>query len=1091
MSSADSETESDRPIRVNPIRPLPADTREQYRLKLARIALDEMYQFVAVLDAQGTLLEVNRAALEGGGLKLSDVEGKPFWECFWWGVSEETRENLKNAISRAAQGEFIRYDVEVYGRAAGTETIIIDFSMIPVRDESGQVTFIVPEGRDITEKKAQEREIARKNVELAALDRAKTAFFSNVSHEFRTPLTLMLGPLEEGLASEQGSPNREETALIHRNGLRLLKLVNTLLDFSRIEAGRVQASYEPTDLSAVTTDLASAFRSAIENAGMSLTVEAPRLSEAIFIDRDMWEKIVLNLLSNAFKFTFEGAIAVLLDEGPTSVNLRVSDTGIGVPEVEIPHLFERFHRVEGAKGRTYEGTGIGLALVHELVKLHGGTVAVESAVGKGTAFTVRIPKGTAHLPADRVRAERTFASTALRADAYLEEALRWPSDAARVGTSEQNPGLPFREGLGRESHSQEPMEEKSRARILLADDNADMRDYVRRLLSQRYAVDAVADGEAALASAITSLPDLVLADVMMPRLDGFALLRALRKDPRTQAVPVILLSARAGEEARIDGLDAGADDYLTKPFSARELFARVTSHLELARVRQEASEAVLVRTAQFETLLNNAPLGVYLVGGDFRIREVNPVALPVFGGIPDLIGRDFDEVIHVLWPKASADQVVERFRHTLRTGEPFADPEYVADRRDRGARECYEWQIGRIRLSDGYGVVCYFRDISSQVLAREALQETDRRKDEFLAMLAHELRNPLAPLAMAAHLLGQRAEGQSELLRMVDVIARQTAHLTKLVDDLLEGSRVAQGKIRLEKKPVDVSQIAGAAIELARPLVDAKKHELTLTQQAGPLWVEADRTRLVQVLGNLLSNAAKYTSEGGRIQLTIKREGQEIVCRVRDNGIGIAEQLKPRLFELFSQGETSLARSEGGLGIGLSLVRALVDLHGGTVEAHSDGPSLGSEFVVRLPEYLGRVNPAELTGVPEERLEIAPRRILVVDDNRDAADSLAEALTEAGHKVQVVYDGTSVLDAVRTNRPEVVLLDLGLPGLNGFEVARRLRREHGNGITIIAVSGYAQEQDRRASTEAGFDHHLVKPVRLDSLIALLARPASN
>jgi PAS domain S-box-containing protein len=1071
MSLVDSETEPAPPIRVNPIKPLPADTREQYRLKLARIALDEMYQFVAVLDAKGTLLEVNRAALEGGGLELSDVEGKPFWECFWWGVSEETRENLKKAIARAAQGEFIRYDVEVYGRAAGKETIIIDFSMIPVRDESGLVTFIVPEGRDITEKKAQEREIARKNVELAALDRAKTAFFSNVSHEFRTPLTLMLGPLEDGLASPEGSPNREQTALIHRNGLRLLKLVNTLLDFSRIEAGRVQASYEPADLSAVTTDLASAFRSAIENAGMCLTVTAPRLSEAVFIDRDMWEKIVLNLLSNAFKFTFEGTIAVLLDEGPASVSLRVSDTGIGVPELEIPHLFERFHRVEGAKGRTYEGTGIGLALVHELVKLHGGTIAVESALGKGTAFTVRIPKGTAHLPVDRVRAARTLASTALRADAYLEEALRWPTDASQV--------------------PQDSREEKSRARILLADDNVDMRDYVRGLLSQRYAVDAVADGEAALASATTSIPDLVLADVMMPRLDGFALLRALRKDPRTQAVPVILLSARAGEEARIDGLDAGADDYLTKPFSARELFARVTSHLELARVRHEASEAVLVRTAQFETLLNNAPFGVFLVGGDFRIREVNPVARPVFEGIPDLIGRDVDDVLHVLWPKASADQLVQRFRHTLQTGEPFADPEYVADRRDRGARECYEWRIDRIRLSDGYGVVCYFRDISPQVLAREALQEADRRKDEFLAMLAHELRNPLAPLATAAHLLRRRAEGQSELLRTVDVIARQTVHLTKLVDDLLEGSRVAQGKIRLEKKPVDISPIAAAALELARPLIDAKKHELMVTQQAGPLWVDADRTRLVQVLGNLLSNAAKYTNEGGHIQLTIKREGREIVCRVRDNGIGISEQLKPRLFQLFSQGETSLARSEGGLGIGLSLVRALVNLHGGAVEAQSDGPGQGSEFVVRLPEYLGKVNAQEPAGVLEERPQIEPRRILVVDDNRDAADSLAEALAEASHKVQVVYDGTSVLDAVRTHRPEVVLLDLGLPGLTGFEVARRLRQEHGKKMMIVAVSGYGQDQDHRASTEAGFDLHLVKPVRMDSLIELLARAAPN
>ncbi|MEK0084754.1 PAS domain S-box protein [Benzoatithermus flavus] len=867
---------------------------------------------------------------------------------------------------------------------------------------------------------AQAYEEERKRAEaLAEIDRAKTLFFSNVSHEFRTPLTLMMGPMEEVLAKPKDQVPPDDRALIevaHRNGLRLLKLVNSLLDFSRIEAGRVQAAYEATDLAALTTDLASNFRSACERAGLDLVVDCPPLPEPVYVDREMWEKIVLNLVSNAFKFTFEGAIAVELRPGDGVAVLTVRDTGTGIPASELPRLFERFHRVAGAKGRSYEGSGIGLALVQELVKLHGGTIQVESTEGRGTAFTIGIPFGTGHLPQERIRSERALASTAVRAHAYVEEALRWlPEGAAIEEMTEKSfadsaADVPAAKGV-------------ERARVLLADDNADMRDYVRRLLSTRYEVVTVSDGRAALAAVRTSRPDLVITDVMMPHLDGFGVVKALRADPETRDLPVIMLSARAGEEASIEGLEAGADDYLVKPFSARELLARIAANLALSRLRQEATAAIrrseerlraaleasgtgtfrwdirsnalewdealdrlfglppgrtapsldqflalvhpddrsgvaercrqcasegtdfemefrvvwpdgsvrwlydrgktfrdaqgrpaymtgacvdvtlrkraealqaaqkralelaiedaplaqvldmLVRTveaqsdpgivssillvdsdgrhlrhgaapslpeaytkaidglpigpdvgscstaaytkkpvhiadiatdplwigyqdlalshglracwctpilsssgevlgtfatycretrqptgsdlelqevaartaalvierrrasaalsrrtAQFETLLNEAPVGVYLVGADFRIRQVNPTARPIFGDIPDPIGRDFDEVIHILWPKACADEVVERFRHTLETGEPYFVPELVEERRDRGVTEYYEWQINRIPLPEGgYGVVCYFRDISAQVQARRAIAESEQR----------------------------------------------------------------------------------------------------------------------------------------------------------------------------------------------------------------------------------------------------------------------------------------------------------------------------------------------------------------------------
>ena len=448
----------------------------------------------------------------------------------------------------------------------------------------------------VTNARAYEEEKRRVEA-LAELDRAKTAFFSNVSHEFRTPLTLMLGPVEDILArpTDQVLPDdRHLLAVVHRNGLRLQKLVNTLLDFSRIEAGRVQAVYAPIDLGAMTAELASNFRSACERAGLQLIVDCPSLPEPVYVDRDMWEKIVLNLVSNAFKFTFNGEIAVTIRESTENVELCVRDTGTGIAPEEISQIFERFHRVKGARARTHEGTGIGLALVQELVKLHGGAVRVESIPGAGTTFVVSIPKGKAHLPTERIGGTTTLASTALGAGPYVEEALRWLPDpdgapgvtapdialdpAPLSASSVTTPGMT--EIVGR------------RARILWADDNADMREYVRRLLSPYYEVEAVPDGKAALDIARARRPDLVLADVMMPNLDGFGLLRGLRANPDTRTLPVILLSARAGEESRVEGLQAGADDYLIKPFSARELVARVSAHLQMAQIRQEAARAL-------------------------------------------------------------------------------------------------------------------------------------------------------------------------------------------------------------------------------------------------------------------------------------------------------------------------------------------------------------------------------------------------------------------------------------------------------------------------------------------------------------------
>ncbi len=419
---------------------------------------------------------------------------------------------------------------------------------------------------------------------LAELDRTKTAFFSNVSHEFRTPLTLMLAPLEDVLnGARLADTERQQLEIAHRNSLRLLRLVNTLLDFSRLEAGRLQPSFEPIDLAVLTADTASGFRSATERAGLTLDIACEPIAEPVYVDRDMWEKVTLNLLSNAFKFTFDGGVAIALRRDGSNVVLAVSDTGVGIPEHELTRVFERFHRIEGQRSRTFEGSGIGLALSSELVRLHGGTIEASSVPGRGSTFTVTLPLGFAHLPADRIGA--TQQRTGTRREAFVEEAMRWLPDVidASATTSTASAALSG------------PM-----PRILVADDNADMRAYVARLLRDRYEVTAVPDGAAALAALRTAPADLLLSDVMMPGLDGFGLLRAIRADPTLRRLPVILLSARAGEEARSEGLDAGADDYITKPFSARELLARVSANLTMARLRQDVGDALRARTAELE-----------------------------------------------------------------------------------------------------------------------------------------------------------------------------------------------------------------------------------------------------------------------------------------------------------------------------------------------------------------------------------------------------------------------------------------------------------------------------------------------------------
>ena len=577
--------------------------------------------------------------------------------------------------------------------------------------------------------RAYEQEHQRADA-LAEVDRAKTVFFSSVSHEFRTPLTLMLGPLEEVLpeAGERLGPERHRQLLtVRRNALRLLKLVNTLLDFSRIEAGRVQAVYEPTDLASLTSNIASVFHSAMDNAGLRFSVDCPPIGEPVYVDRDMWEKVVLNLLSNAFKFTFEGEVAVMLKPVDGAVELRVRDTGVGIAEEERERVFERFHRVESTHARTYEGTGIGLALVQELVKLHGGSVKVESAPGKGSTFTVTIPNGKVHLPAERIQAARALVSAEVRADAYADEAQRWlpdKSSAAVDVTMLAKPASP--------APSPEPEPAMKRQLIVVADDNGDMREYLKSLLRDRYEVHAVADGSQALEATRYLRPALVLADVIMPRLDGFGLLRSIRDDSALASTPVILLSARAGEESRVEGLQTGADDYLIKPFTARELLARVATHVKMANLRRETGEheeqlrrkAEVLQSSErnLAAIINTIPTAAWTTRPDGYCDFINRVWLDYTGMTAEQTqGWGWAEAIH----SDDRKRLTDEWQSCLASGSPVD-----TEARIRRFDAAYRWFLIRANpLRDESGNILKWYgtciDVEDHKRAEEALQASE------------------------------------------------------------------------------------------------------------------------------------------------------------------------------------------------------------------------------------------------------------------------------------------------------------------------------------------------------------------------------
>jgi PAS domain S-box-containing protein len=643
------------------------------------------------------------------------------------------------------------------------------------------------------------------------------------------------------------------------------------------------------------------------------------------------------------------------------------------------------------------------------------------------------------------------------------------------------------------------MPEKPPPTILIVDDIEASRYAVSHILRKaRFVVREAGTGQDALRLAAEK-PDLIILDVNLPDMSGFEVCQKIKADPATAATPVLHLSASfVHSDARAEGLESGADGYLTYPLEPRELIANVQA---LLRVR-EAEKAARAQRELLHVTLSSIGDGVVATDAGGTVTFINPVAQGLTGwSEADAVGRPLDDIFRIVHEK-TGQPIENPAAQVIRTGRAAGLANHsVLIGRD-GTRRPIDDTAAPIRDHERQfvGVVLVFRDIAERKRLEdalrqrsEALADRDRRKDEFLAMLAHELRNPLAPIRNSLQVLRLKLASDPEADHAGEMMERQVKHLARLIDDLLDVSRVTQGKLELQVKSVDLGAVVNRTVEAVRPLMDERRHRLEVVLPDSQLCLRADPGRLEQVLSNLLNNAAKYTDTGGHIRLEAVREGAEAIVRVRDNGIGIRTEMLPRLFDIFQQADRVPGRVSEGLGLGLSLVRSLVEMHGGRVTASSAGPALGSEFVVRLPALpAGAEADPPAREIPGASTSSRSLRVLITDDNRDAAESMAMVLRFSGHEVRTAHDGPAALEVAKSFRPHAIFLDIGLPkGMDGYEVARRLRKQpDAKPALLVAMTGYGQQEDRERSRLAGFDHHLVKPADLMEVDRLLREKAN-
>jgi len=776
-------------------------------------------------------------------------------------------------------------------------------------------------------------------------------------------------------------------------------------------------------------------------------------------------------------------------------------------------------------------------------------VTVESEVGRGSAFTVTMPLGHAHLPSDRLAAARPDASTSVHVDAFVQEASRWLHKDARPNRAEVSPEL------ATDSAARLIGSVTREGRVVVADDNADMRGYLGRILGEQYEVETFADGATALARIQSVPPDLVLADVMMPTLDGFGLLAGIRRDERLRSLPVVLLSARAGEESRIEGLDAGADDYIVKPFSARELLACVSSQLKLARVRLEAEDErlrLLQESAAVTRTLND--VGAIVVSELDRTKVVQAVTdaateltAAEFGAFFYNVLNDAGESYTLYTISGVPRDAFSKFPMPRNTA--VFDPTFKGTSVVRSDDITKDPRYGRSApyhgMPEGHLPVCSYLAVpvkgrSGQVIGGlffghsapgrftahherlavgiaswaavalenaslyASVQEASRLKDDFLASLSHELRTPLNAILGYARMLRTGVMAEDRQHRAMETIERNATSLTQIVEDVLDISRIVSGKIRLNVQAVDLPQIVRNALDVIVPAAEAKgvRVEAILDPKTTP--ISDDPERLQQVFWNLLSNAVKFTDRGGRVQVRLQRLESHVEVVVSDTGIGISPLFLPHVFERFRQADGGPARERGGLGLGLSIARQLAEMHGGTIDASSPGIGRGSTFLVKIPlMILNKMPDAVASGFPRSSPQMPAQiragelrgiRVLAVDDERDALSLLAEALEAASAGVRTARSAPEALASLEDDVPDVLIADLGMPDVDGFQLIESVRNHRNPRVRALpaaALTAYARSDDRMKALRAGFHIHLAKPIDPAELVTTIAALAKR
>jgi PAS domain S-box-containing protein len=864
----------------------------------------------------------------------------------------------------------------------------------------------------------------RRTAQLEELDRAKTAFFSNVSHEFRTPLTLMLGPLRDALG-EDGGLSSDRLEMVHRNAMRLLKLVNGLLDFSRAEAGRMRAEFRPTDIAKLTADLAGTFREAADRGGVELVVDCEAPAKPVYLDRDLWERIVLNLLSNAFKATRDGSIEVRLRTVDGHVRLSVRDTGTGIEPEEMERLFQRFHRSPSV-ARSYEGTGIGLALVKELTELHGGQVAASSTVGGGSEFTVSLPFGSSHLPADQVYADSAEPAASI-AGLFVEEAMSWIEQPADGPT----PAVPPAVGG--------PAAAGARSRVLIADDNPDLRRYLTTLLSGQFDVEAVSDGDAALRVIGERPPDLLISDVMMPGRDGYEVLQALRSSPETHDLPIILLSARAGEEAAIEGLEAGADDYLPKPFSGRELLARVRAHLDLSALRREAAAGLRAERWRLEQTIQQMPAGVMLAQAPSRqIVLANRQAAEILGhGILPLQSGEYDgyQLLSLQRERLKRDE--GPLARAMLSGEIVEDQDMLYVRGD-GRTIVVRISAAPVRDEEGdvVGGVLVFQDVSARVRTERLLSA----QRDILALIASGVSLPRV-LDSIVHCVEDLSEWPSKSAIML--LSPDGHHLRHGASPSLPAAyRGAAEGLEIGPDTPGSAAVTGETVLISDTRTAPGWEPYSeLAQELGmrAVWstpVRADDGDLVGTLGVFYDEAHEPSDEDRRVVDLLARTAGVAIGRARD-----AESRTRRLEELQSsllpralprvpglRAAVSFHPAERGLDVGGDFydLFALPGEAWGFVIGDVCGHGAEAAAVTALTRHATR-SIARLVSRPSDVLRMVNEELRASDHDRfctalygrldPVAAGIRVTLACGGHPSPLVRRASGEIEALRAHGP--------------------------------------------------------------------------